>query len=551
MLWCFGAGALIYLAAGLPLLPMLLKTHADMQRMLQDGRVLTPDQIYGFALVQTICLSATVLGILSTLAWWTLKAKKPSARLWAILASISYLGASVIMVISESFLHRHGATGHAPAFFQIQVMQIVIGFGGLFAFLPEDSVREMEVKRNSPHIKGFGTSKVLDTIALVLMIVGIIALANVFIAWGWKKGLPVLRGWNDLALWIGAGLAATLLHEIGHALVGLAAGMKVRAFIIGPFEFRVTGNRWAFNFRIEQLLVLGGATGLVPVNPDESRWNEVAAIAAGPFASVLTGTVAAALAYSADGSSWRPYWEFFALYASFSLVGGLVNLLPMRPESCYSDGARILQLLRGGPAADFRRAASTVTATTVSSRRPKDYDIEAIERASLHIREGVQAILLRLWAEIHYIDVGSMEEARKALAEAERIYSESCCDLPAELHTAFVIDNLLLHHNAEGVHLWWKRMLKKKLGERNGDYWLAKSAFHWAEGNLAEAREALAVAKRYLDRMPDTGTYNYDRDIHAMMAKVLDGPPPERPRTAPEANATVPLPLTAIPTTGA
>src|SRR6185437_16080629 len=137
----------------------------------------------------------------------------------------------------------------------------------------------------------------------------------------------------------------------------------------GPFRFQIIEGRWTFKFNPAQMLAFSGAAGLVPVDPDQSRWNEITMIAAGPFANLFTGAVAAAFAYSAAASPWRPFWDWFALFASLSLVIGIVNLLPFRLGiGMYSDGASILHLFGTSATADYRRAAATVSSTLVSPR---------------------------------------------------------------------------------------------------------------------------------------------------------------------------------------
>lgn len=250
-------------------------------------------------------------------------------------------------------------------------------------------------------------------------------------------------------------------------------------------------------------------------------------IAAGPLANLLTGSVAAALAYSAEGASWEPYWEYFAMFATVSLVAGVVNLIPFRPESLYSDGARIVQLFRHSPAADYHRVLKTVTCTLVSARRPRDYDIEAIQRASTHFTAGHQALLLRLFATSYYFEHDSPAEASAALAEAERIYRESASDAPTDLHTSFLIKGAILGRSPAWLREWWHSMEQKKPTNLNQDYWLAKAVFHWADNNAAAAREAYNTGAAYLAKLPDAGTYNYDRDCYARIEGLLDKPPVE------------------------
>jgi hypothetical protein len=350
---------------------------------------------------------------------------------------------------------------------------------------------------------------------------GTLTLISFYTRWGYDHDLPNSHGLEAWIQWIVVIAAVTLIHESAHALFGVALGMKLRAFIIGPFQWRVIEGRWTFSFRPTQILAFSGAAGLTSVDPDQSRWNEVVMIAAGPFANVVTGTVAAALAYSAEDHSWWSYWEYFALFATVSLVAGIVNLIPLQPSGLYSDGARIVQLFRHSPAADFSRVVRCVSSTLVSPRRPRDYDLAAIERASAYFNAGQEALLLRVWKCSCCLDRGELASASEALTEAERIYHESAADISPDLHTGFIIKGITLGRDRPYILEWWNSMEAKKPKNFDQDYWLAKSVFHWPENNISAAREAWNTGHAYCEKLPDFGTYNYDRDRYAYIKGIL------------------------------
>jgi hypothetical protein len=81
----------------------------------------------------------------------------------------------------------------------------------------------------------------------------------------------------------------------------------------------------------------------------------------------------------------------------------------------------------------LQRALSVAASTVVTSLRPRDYDIDAIQRAELFFTQGHQAFVLRLLASSYYLDTGNNSQAVQAVAEAERIVQESNLDIPAEL----------------------------------------------------------------------------------------------------------------------
>jgi hypothetical protein len=469
-------------------------------------------------LLYTIPLALT--GIFG-MAWWKLKFPGAKARGWCLAASISLLLSSIPLLPATWSMWQGGLNKNVVIICALLIFASSAGgIAGLFAF----SKRYYSTAAATSGVAGDGTHKFLDTIALILQIGGTIGLMDLYMRWGSERGLPFTYGLESWIRWIAVIVVVTILHESAHALVGAAAGMKLRAFIIGPFQFRVVEARWTFEFRPSNVLALSGAAGLTPVNPDQSRWNEVGMIAAGPFANLLTGAVAAALAYSSENHAWRPYWEYFAMFATVSLVAGVVNLIPFRPESLYSDGARIVQLFRSGPVPDYYRAVQSVQSTLISQRRPRDYNIDSINSASRHFTSGEAGLLLRLWAAEYYDDVGESSKACNSLAAAEHICQDAPSDISSDLQTSLVIYSAIMRHDPKAAGAWWQKMQTKKPARQNSNYWLAKCAFHWAENDLDSACAAWESGSAWLTGMPNVGVYNYDRDCYARMKEILNSP---------------------------
>ena len=525
---CFANAALIYLMASISAVPVLisLPLPSTNTRFEQESLALKALAVILLVASRLILAIPMVLTAVFGMAWWQLKTGKPAARRWAMAASIVMLLSALPLLPAtyEMFHNPRFPSGIATTCAILILASLAIGIAGIVAFSKRHAGAGMGTASAPSRIAGDGTHKTLDAIALILQIGGTLALVNLYTRWGYEHDLPLTQGLNSWIQWAVVILGVTFIHESAHALVGLAVGMKLRAFVIGPFQWRVVESRWTFEFRPTQMLAFSGAAGLPPTAPDQSRWNEVAMIAAGPFVNLLAGVVAAALAYSAEDYAWWRYWEFFALFATVSLVAGIVNLIPLQPNGLYSDGARIVQLFRHSPAADFTRVVKCVSSTVVSPRRPRDYDLAAMERASTHFSIGEQALLLRVWRCSCLLDRGELVLASEALAEAELVYRESATDISPDLHTGFIIKGIALGRDRAYIREWWASMEAKKPKTFNQDYWLAKSAFHWAENNIPAALEAWNTGQAYLEKLPDFGTYNYDRDRFACVKDILASP---------------------------
>jgi len=550
---CFANAAALYAVVSLSTVPTLFRASHPraMAQFWHQNLGLRILAVLLLGLSDLIYLFPPILAVIFGFAWWTLKTGKPSARRWAIAGSIAMLiSCAPLIPACYSMWSYRGYRSMAATVLIVALGCFAAGICGLIAFRKRNFQRSSAADSRPPRVGGDGTHKILDVLVLILQVGGVYALCELYMRWGHENGLSVSTGLESLFQFAVVIVAIIVIHEAAHAVVGWALGMKLGAFVVGPFHWRLLDGRWSFQFRPDQFLAFSGAAGLIPTNPDESRWNEVSMIAAGPLSNLLTGIVAAAFAYSAIDKPWQPFWEYFALFAAISVVTSIVNLIPFRPDSLYSDGARIYQLFRGGPVADYQRAVKTVLSTVVSPRRPKDYDIGAIQRASAHFTSGQTALLLRLWAKTYYVDTGDLRGASSELAEAERIYHESASDIPAELLSIFVINSVVLRHDAAAAHEWWERLEAKKPRRFNADYWLATCAHCWANNDSSGAREAWATGSDYLNNLPLTGTYNFDRSLYGRMKELLDESAPANVpifarfnSDSPRASEIVPLPI--------
>lgn len=522
--WCFGFLALNFLVVSIGTITALVRStnlHGFLANS-QHREVSAGVAVLLMLLSRLVLALPVVLGIVYGMAWWTVKQGKRSARGWSIAASIGMLLLSVPLTVASFYVVKYSP--RASTEFLIFVgLTVALGVIGLVVFARRNSIEQGPLaKPKPPRVAGDGTSRFLDAVAWIVGVGGYFGGRYLWWQWGRANGMVPERGHSNLAVFLAALLIMALLHESGHAITGLSLGMKLRMFVVGPFQWRIRDGRWKFNFQFAALFSGGGATAVVPTNPTQPRWQEICMIAAGPLANLITGLTATYAALVARGQWYEQYWWSLTLFSTLSLAVFLMNLIPFRPEAAYSDGARIYQLIQGGPWADLHRAMSVVTSTSVTSLRPKDYDINAIQRAELSFTQGRHALLLRLFASSYFIDCGMISQARDAVAEAERIYEESASDVPAPLLTVFVFDTAYLRRDAVAARLWWDRMEAKKPTHFGPDYWLAKSALCWIEGNLDDAHEAWEKGIVLAQKLPAAGAYEFDRYRYALLHQCLE-----------------------------
>jgi Zn-dependent protease len=441
------------------------------------------------------------LATVSVIAWFALRKGKTWAQAWAIAASVLSLPVLGIGTIA--------------------------GILGLVVFTRKDVVAQMAIDpkaAEAPRIQGDGTSKFVDRFATGAQIAVFVVASYFWNVWGRAQGLPETRGtlgWI-IPLLIAQHLSV-LVHELGHVLGGWASHMKLRHLVLGPFEWAVRGGKWEFSVSAAGLWGRG-LTGMVPTTLKDLRGQRVFTTLGGPLGSLFIGCVGLMGALSAKGNPWEPWWEGCTMLATLGLSAFVYNLIPLRPQDQYSDGAHLYQLLSRGPWADVHMAFSVVSSTVATPLRPRDLDINVIQRAADFLKSGKQGLLLRLFQYIHHMDAGRIEEALEAIAEAEALYPELASKLDADLHADFVFVNALFRRDLEAARLWWQRMEAKGGTKFKVDYWKARTALLWLEGCPEAAEEAWQKGNAFAQKLPAAGAYEFDRWCYRTLREALDAP---------------------------
>lgn len=454
-----------------------------------------------------------------TAAWWTVWKRKPSGRVWGVAASLINIATGLwpFVMWPHDVFSGFGILGALSAFGLVTA----IGVAGLVVFLRREQPPEPVIEgAGIAKIPGDGTSPLLNKAASVLILIGYSG------AWWWcgrwisENAVPT--GQMTILLIFIAGSLLTPVHELGHTVTGLALGMKLRLFLAGPFHWQLDEGKWKFKFDLKGILADTGGTGLVPTTATQPGWHDVCVTLAGPLTNLFLGLVALVIAFTVGPDSPLQSQGFLVLFGAFNLVCFVTNLLPLRMGMQYSDGARIYQRLSGGPWADFYRSVSGVTSSLVTPLRPRDYNIDAIQRASAGIHQGAQGMLLRLYAYSFYLDRGRMAEARDAFDEAGRIYHDSASDIRAELYTVFVFGAAYVQRDASAARAWWDRMQAKKPTRFNVDYWRAKAALDWIEDHPADANVAWQKSDDLARQLPHAGAYEFDRSCCLLLRQAMD-----------------------------
>ena len=500
--WIFAFTALVCVSISFTLTPKMLHHNQNMPPLSLGWQIFLAVAPWLFP----------TAAIVFSMACWTSYKEKPSATIWGILASLI----NVLVALFPVLIPPHSILN---AFLLI----LAIGVTGLVVYArPTEKTDRAPERQQSTAVSGDGTSNLLNGVGPLF---SLIAGSAAFFWWlGWMRAKEVPWHHNNAYLTFASILIMLLIiavHECGHAAVGWALGMKLRAFMVGPVQWSIRDGRWHFHFAPSQILAESGGTGLVPTVVKFPRWAHVAMLFGGVFTNLITSAVALLFATTDYAGATLQGDGFLALFGAWSLALAVVNLIPFRAQNGYSDGAQIYQWLANGPWADLHRAFGIAGATLVTPLRPRDYDMDVIARASKAINQGPHALTLRLLAYWHFLDQDKTTEAGEALANATQIYNESASTAPVGLLAVFVFGAAYIWRNPEAARIWWKRFQDTNPLHFDAEYWLAASAQNWMEGKLDEAYHALAKADLLSQQLPNAGAYEFERYCCFLLREAL------------------------------
>lgn len=361
-----------------------------------------------------------------------------------------------------------------------------------------------------------------DTVGLVLALVVGAVVGRLALALGEAMGLDIgldldvgfgLPWWGVLSVTLTAILAVLTTHEVGHLIGGRLAGFRFVLLVVGPLHVEREGER--LRWRLNRSLAMAGGLALsIPTDAGDSRQGTALMVAAGPVASVILGGLSMAAASAAPGG-----WSDLALFVGVtSLVIALVTMWPAQMGGSLTDGARLLRLARGGPAAEREAAIFAVIAQTTLGVRPRDWDPAAA--ATLEASTDADPLAEGAWALLtaRAFDTGDAEAARRILAQRVEGWSEMPGVSRAGLAADAALFEAAVRGDAERARAWLEHIPTRGLTD-DSQVEMARAAMHAAAGDPGAAAASAKVARAALDGAFDAGTARARRDWLAPYAE--------------------------------
>jgi hypothetical protein len=311
-------------------------------------------------------------------------------------------------------------------------------------------------------------------------------------------GLPSLRTvlesapayWAAL-LPLAAALIAGLGHEAGHMLAGMLFGFKITQIKIGPLQF---GKHVRCREPYCGDVLTLGVTVLEPRVTDQNdaalRRRLLFLLLGGPFTSLL---LAGALELSLAMVQPRFLIAFSVhLAAAFSALFAVAALLPdVNRRGIFSDGARLLMLLKNDAKAERWLSNIRCQIALNQGRHPRDWDQTCVGHAAAVNDDSRDAFIARWLAYLWAAERQDITCATKYLEGALEALAYSTPKLRDQLFLEAAVFQAWFRDNPSKALFWVYRIRNKKLTR------LQKLrldiALLWAEGRLFDAWEKLGT----------------------------------------------------------
>jgi hypothetical protein len=292
-----------------------------------------------------------------------------------------------------------------------------------------------------------------------------------------------------------AALAATLaVHEAGHLMAAWLAGFRLALRTPGSFS---SSNKAAGQLYFCEG-VRFGPIALEPKKTDGLRRRLLFLVVAGPAANLLLPLALEAMVYVTR-------FEFLTafgihVFSVWSVLVGVADLLPDVGKGTFSDGARILMLLKNDAAA--RRWIHIVERqyALAHGEHPRSWDEAAVTSDAALDDDSCDAVLARWLGYLWATERQDITLASKYLEEALAAPFSSSAHLRDRLFTEAAMFQAWFRDDSGKARFWVAHIrmgrLSPLLTSRLG------TGLLWSEGKLFDAWEKLGDYVYLLREMP-------------------------------------------------
>lgn len=275
-------------------------------------------------------------------------------------------------------------------------------------------------------MSGRAKNNLYRVVALILWLAAVAAFVLMVLFPRSGDGFRALYKGENEPYWVAIGALAALLflplhvlvHEMGHLLFGLAAGMRFHSVRVGLV--RISRERGKLRIRSADSSRAAGEADFYPTSAKGVRTRFSLTALGGALLNLIYAGTLAALYFTLP---YHPALLFFALFAPFNLYEGVMALYPAELSAGNTDGMVILGLLKKSPEAIVTLNVLTAQGilyegTFADIPRQFLFDVPVV-------REDLPAFAALLQLRWRYAVLkGAYTDAMKALSRLETLYEE-------------------------------------------------------------------------------------------------------------------------------
>ena len=318
--------------------------------------------------------------------------------------------------------------------------------------------------------------------------------------------------------------AAALIHELGHLLAARLAGFRLVRLAFGgaftdtsPAEHKLhacevlPAGCMIFDLRKDDLRKLDD-----PRKLDRLEGRLFAVFLGGPLASLLCAVLL---------ETW-PYWPqaqllpsqplmqwFIRLCSASSLLIGIASLLPdVNRRGNYSDGARLIMLLKNDARAARWTAIIRMQLALGRGEHPRDWDPAWITQSTEQNGDSRDAVTAQWLAYLWTAERQDITSATRYLEEALAAPPAAAAQLRDRLFLEAAVFQAWFRENPDKARSWVEQIHGRTLNALQQQR--LKIALFWAEGKLFDAWEKMEGYFALLRQLPATPA----RDLAEMSA---------------------------------
>jgi hypothetical protein len=297
------------------------------------------------------------------------------------------------------------------------------------------------------------------------------------------------------------------VHELGHLVAGLLQGMRFILLIIYPFQWLATSAGIRFGL-VTDIGQLGGLAVTAPtsVGPGIKR-QLFLVIAGGPIASLALAAIASIPVWFVEGR----LAAYCQLVAILSFLCFLLAIIPGQFSGFMTDGMQMIDVVGDSRSMIERSAIMQIMAQSMAGIRPRDWDVNAIERAdlihSLDMPRRISAMQVLLYHAMDSQDPVGAERYSELLKSNAQMFPDG---FRQSIYLELAILAALDRDTEQAAT--YLSLTQGGVATNESRREMAHAALCWAQENREGMQQHISAAEQAMSLTPAAGFDDLTRD---------------------------------------